>query len=63
MAQSIHPSAERHVLHEFFEFLLNCFHGDGAVRNEWLMPFDPGPSSFPRNQDRRRPAVRRRRPF
>jgi hypothetical protein len=36
------------VLREFFELLLDCFHTDGAAKNDWLMPFDPGPSSLKR---------------
>jgi hypothetical protein len=51
----------RSVLDEVFELLLQCFRAPGAVKNEWLMPFDPGPSSFQRKQ--MRPPKRRRRPF
>jgi hypothetical protein len=56
--------AKRSFLDEFFELLVNSFRDDGAVKNEWLMPFEPGPSSFRRKPTERRPAKpRRRRPF
>jgi len=51
------------VLHEFFELLLSAFRTDGEVKNEWLMPFEPGPSSFPRKPAAPKPAKPRRRPF
>ena len=67
MSQSKIISPERagrtSVLHEFFELLLNAFRTDGAVKNEWLMPFEPGPSSFPRKPAVPKPAKPRRRPF
>jgi hypothetical protein len=56
--------AKRSFLDKFFELLLTAFRTDGAVKNEWLMPFEPGPSSFRRKSVERRPAKpRRRRPF
>jgi hypothetical protein len=56
--------AKRSFLDEFFEMLLNVFGNDSAVKNEWLMPFEPGPSSFRRKPAERRPTKpRRRRPF
>ena len=57
-------ATKRSVLDEFFELLLTGFRTDGAVKNEWLMPFEPGPSSFRRKSAERRPAQPRwRRPF
>jgi hypothetical protein len=41
-------SRKSSVLREFIELVLDSFRADGAVKNEWLMPFDPGPSSFKR---------------
>jgi hypothetical protein len=35
-------------LREFIALLRNSFRTGGAVKNEWLMPFDPGPSTFKR---------------
>ncbi|HUO93649.1 MAG TPA: hypothetical protein VMU22_12035 [Rhizomicrobium sp.] len=52
---------KRSVLHELFELLLTGMHKEGAAKNEWLMPFDPAPSSFRRKSASRSP--RRRRPF
>jgi hypothetical protein len=63
-AFSLDRTKKRSILHEFFELLLNIFGDDGPIKNEWLMPFEPGPSSFRRKSAERRPAKpRRRRPF
>lgn len=63
LAKNPSNSAYRSLAHEFFELLLGMFGDNDAVKNGWLMPFDPSPSSFPRRQDRRRPVKRRRRAF
>ncbi len=47
MLSSNHASKSS-VLREFFELLFDCFHSNDAVKNDRLMPFDPGPSSLKR---------------
>ncbi len=63
LAKNSAISADRSLSHELFELLLRIFGAADTFKNEWLMPFDPSPSSFPRRQDRRRPIKRRRRAF
>jgi hypothetical protein len=54
------------VWREFLELLRASFHRSGPEKNEWLMPFEPGPSSFRRETPVERKVIkprRRRRPF
>jgi len=72
MGQSTTCSSDRgdsyktSVWRELLELLRSSFHTSGPVKNEWLVPFEPGPSSFRRQTPVERRVLkprRRRRPF